>query len=114
MDPRAKPGALTRDVNTRLSAAEADPQTKPALIRFANEDCKAWGPCRRPGRRREMVMIHERAGLNNDGLGGKSLRLKQNVTFRMFGLSYTFGSIYTNVINPRFGSGSGTSISISM
>ncbi|MDP2916015.1 MAG: hypothetical protein Q8O91_11255 [Candidatus Aminicenantes bacterium] len=29
MDPRAKPGALTRDVNTRLSAAEADPQTKP-------------------------------------------------------------------------------------
>ncbi|MDP2914483.1 MAG: hypothetical protein Q8O91_03410 [Candidatus Aminicenantes bacterium] len=51
MDPRAMPGALTRDVNTRLSTAEADPQTKPALIRFANEDCKAWGPCRRPGRR---------------------------------------------------------------
>ncbi|MDP2914612.1 MAG: hypothetical protein Q8O91_04075 [Candidatus Aminicenantes bacterium] len=48
----AKPGALTRDVNTRLSTAEADPQTKPALIRFANEDCNAWGPCRRPGRRR--------------------------------------------------------------
>ncbi|MDP2916121.1 MAG: hypothetical protein Q8O91_11810, partial [Candidatus Aminicenantes bacterium] len=51
VDPRAKPGALTRDVNTRLSTAETDPQTKPALIRFANEDCKAWGPCRRPGRR---------------------------------------------------------------
>ncbi|MDP2915223.1 MAG: hypothetical protein Q8O91_07200, partial [Candidatus Aminicenantes bacterium] len=37
VDPRAKPGALTRDVNTRLSTAETDPQTKPALIRFANE-----------------------------------------------------------------------------
>ena len=24
--------------------------------------------------------------------------------FFMFGLSYTFGSIYTNVVNPRFGS----------
>jgi L-ribulokinase len=29
VDPRVKPGALTRDVNTRLSTAEADPQTKP-------------------------------------------------------------------------------------
>jgi arylsulfatase A-like enzyme/Flp pilus assembly protein TadD len=29
VDPQAKPGALTRDVNTRLSTAEADPQTKP-------------------------------------------------------------------------------------
>jgi hypothetical protein len=29
MDPQAKPGALNRDVNTRLSAAEEDPQTKP-------------------------------------------------------------------------------------
>jgi hypothetical protein len=29
VDPRVKPGALTRDVNTRLSAPEADPQTKP-------------------------------------------------------------------------------------
>jgi tRNA nucleotidyltransferase/poly(A) polymerase len=28
-DPQTKPGALTRDVNTRLSTAEADPQTKP-------------------------------------------------------------------------------------
>jgi hypothetical protein len=50
VDPRAMPGALTRDTDTRLSTAEADPQTKPALIRFANEDCKAWGPCRRPDR----------------------------------------------------------------
>ncbi|MDP2916200.1 MAG: hypothetical protein Q8O91_12215 [Candidatus Aminicenantes bacterium] len=29
VDPRAKPGALTRDVNTRLSTTETDPQTKP-------------------------------------------------------------------------------------
>jgi hypothetical protein len=29
VDPQAKPGALTRDVNARLSTAEADPQTKP-------------------------------------------------------------------------------------
>jgi len=33
--------------------------------------------------------------------------------FFMFGLSYTFGSIYTNVVNPRFGStGSGMSVII--
>ena len=30
------------------------------------------------------------------------------------GLSFSFGSIYSNVVNPRFGSGSGTSINISM
>jgi len=30
------------------------------------------------------------------------------------GISYTFGSILSRVVNPRFGSGSGTSISISM
>ncbi|MDP2914638.1 MAG: hypothetical protein Q8O91_04205 [Candidatus Aminicenantes bacterium] len=60
VDPRAKPGAFTRDVNTRLSTAEADPQTKPALIRFANEDCKAWGPCRRPDRRGEDLNVLDR------------------------------------------------------
>jgi hypothetical protein len=31
----------------------------------------------------------------------------------MFGLSYTFGSIFTNVVNPRFGStGGGMSVII--
>lgn len=30
------------------------------------------------------------------------------------GLSLSFGSIYSNVVNARFGSGSGTSISIHM
>jgi len=29
------------------------------------------------------------------------------------GISYSFGSIFSNVVNPRFGSGGGTSISIS-
>jgi len=27
--------------------------------------------------------------------------------FTYFGLSYTFGSIYNNVVNPRFGNSSG-------
>ncbi|MDP2916196.1 MAG: hypothetical protein Q8O91_12195 [Candidatus Aminicenantes bacterium] len=40
MAPRAKPGALTRNVSTRLSAAETDPHG-------------GRGPCRRPGRRGE-------------------------------------------------------------
>jgi len=34
--------------------------------------------------------------------------------FFMFGLSYTFGSIYTNVVNPRFGSMGGGGMSISI
>jgi len=34
--------------------------------------------------------------------------------FVMVGLSYSFGSIYTNVVNPRFGSMGGGGISISM
>ncbi|MBM3310174.1 MAG: hypothetical protein FJY80_01560 [Candidatus Aminicenantes bacterium] len=32
--------------------------------------------------------------------------------FAIFGLSYTFGSIYTNVVNPRFGSAGGGGIRI--
>ena len=34
--------------------------------------------------------------------------------FLVFGFSYTFGSIYTNVVNPRFGSVGGGGVSISM
>ncbi len=33
--------------------------------------------------------------------------------FMSFGLTYTFGSIYTNVVNPRFGSGGGSTMTIS-
>ncbi len=36
----------------------------------------------------------------------KELRTKYNF-FTHFGLSYTFGSIYNNVVNPRFGGGGG-------
>ncbi len=44
VDPRAKPGALTRDESTRLSTAEEDPQIKhgtpaaaPAAVEFLGE-----------------------------------------------------------------------------
>jgi len=54
--------------------------------------------------------------------GGSSLeevllRRRQLATtydyFFSIGLSYTFGSIFSNIVNPRFGSGSGTSIRLS-
>jgi (E)-4-hydroxy-3-methylbut-2-enyl-diphosphate synthase len=47
-DPRAKPGALTRDANTRLSTAEADPQTKPGAPTAASA---AVDPSAKPGAR---------------------------------------------------------------
>jgi hypothetical protein len=34
--------------------------------------------------------------------------------FTSFGFTYTFGSIYNNVVNPRFGSSGGSGISISI
>jgi hypothetical protein len=33
--------------------------------------------------------------------------------FTSFGLNYTFGSIYNNVVNPRFGNNGGGGMSIS-
>jgi len=46
------------------------------------------------------------------------LRLKQLATgydyYLSVGLSFTFGSVNSTLVNPRFGTGSGTSISISM
>jgi len=33
--------------------------------------------------------------------------------FTMFGFTYTFGSIYNNVVNPRFGNGGGGGMSFS-
>ncbi|MDP2914286.1 MAG: FAD binding domain-containing protein [Candidatus Aminicenantes bacterium] len=45
MNPRVKSGALTRDLNTRLSAAEADPQTKPGAPAAApGEEHEARSP----------------------------------------------------------------------
>ena len=34
--------------------------------------------------------------------------------FTSFGFTYTFGSIYNNVVNPRFGNSGGGGISISI
>jgi hypothetical protein len=34
--------------------------------------------------------------------------------FTSFGLTYTFGSIYNNVVNPRFGNNGGGGMSFSM
>jgi hypothetical protein len=46
------------------------------------------------------------------------LQRKQMATqyeyFTGFGFTYTFGSIYNNVVNPRFGNSGGGGISISI
>jgi hypothetical protein len=64
--------------------------------------------------------IHNQLSLPKQGADRDEtlLRIRQLETnydyFFMVGLSYTFGSIYNNIVNPRFGSSSsGTSISIS-
>lgn len=46
----------------------------------------------------------------------RQIQLPTNYTYStFFGLSYTFGSIYNNIVNPRFGSsGGGSTIMISM
>ncbi len=63
--------------------------------------------------------IHDQLGLRKGDLSLEEVLLqrKQLATnysyFLAFGVSFTFGSIYTNVVNPRFGRLSGSSISIS-
>lgn len=58
-------------------------------------------------------LIHDQLGLVKGGASTEEilLRRKEVATqyqyFTYFGLSYTFGSIYNNVVNPRFGGGSG-------
>jgi len=46
------------------------------------------------------------------------LRLRELETqfeyFTSFGLTYTFGSIYNNVVNPRFGNSGGGGMTIIM
>ncbi len=63
-------------------------------------------------------IIHDQLSLPGGGATRDELLLRQielettyNYRFSV-GLSFTFGSIYSKVVNPRFGSGSG-SISIS-
>ncbi|MFC1561269.1 hypothetical protein ACFL4V_02215, partial [Candidatus Latescibacterota bacterium] len=53
--------------------------------------------------------IHDQLSLPGKGATEEEILLhrKQLATqydfFTYFGLSYTFGSIYTNIVNPRFG-----------
>ena len=64
-------------------------------------------------------LIHDQLGLVKGGATKEEvlLRRKELATqfqyFTMFGFSYTFGSIYNNVVNPRFGNGGGGGMMIS-
>jgi hypothetical protein len=65
------------------------------------------------------AMIHDQLALVKGGATREEILLKRKELatvfsyFTYFGLSYTFGSIYNNVVNPRFGNSSGgMSISI--
>jgi hypothetical protein len=64
-------------------------------------------------------LIHDQLGLVKGGATTEEvlLRRKELATqfqyFGSFGLTFTFGSIYNNVVNPRFGNSSGGGMSIS-
>lgn len=59
------------------------------------------------------ALVHDQLSLVKGGASKEDvlLRIKELETnFRYnthFGISYTFGSIYKNVVNPRFGGGGG-------
>ncbi|MFN8240214.1 MAG: hypothetical protein U0X39_05615 [Bacteroidales bacterium] len=65
-------------------------------------------------------LIHDQLGLTKNGATAEEvlLRRKELATqfqyFTMFGFSYTFGSIYNNVVNPRFGNNGGGGMTIIM
>lgn len=65
-------------------------------------------------------LIHDQLGLVKGGASTEEvlLRRKQLETqysyFTSFGFSYTFGSIYNNVVNPRFGNSGGGGMTIIM
>jgi hypothetical protein len=65
-------------------------------------------------------IIHDQLGLVKGGATTQEvlLRRKQLATqyqyFTMFGFTFTFGSIYNNVVNPRFGNGGGGGMTIMM
>jgi len=58
-------------------------------------------------------LIHDQLGLVKGGATTEEILLRrreletQYEFYTSFGLTYTFGSIYNNVVNPRFGSSSG-------
>jgi hypothetical protein len=66
------------------------------------------------------AMVHDQLGLVKQNLSVDEilLRRKELATqfeyFTSFGFTYTFGSIYNNVVNPRFGNSGGGGISISI
>lgn len=61
----------------------------------------------------EAAYINDQLNLRKGGLteAERLLRLKEQATNYSIGgsisITYTFGSIYNNVVNPRFGSGGG-------
>jgi hypothetical protein len=65
-------------------------------------------------------LIHDQLGLVKGGASTEEvlLRRKELATqfqyFTVFGFSYTFGSIYNNVVNPRFGNHGGGGMTIIM
>jgi hypothetical protein len=65
-------------------------------------------------------LIHDQLGLVKAGATTAEvlLRRKELATqfqyYTMFGFTYTFGSIYNNVVNPRFGNSGGGGMSISI
>lgn len=66
-----------------------------------------------------ISLIHDQLGLVKGGATTQEvlLRVKELKTqfqyFTSFGFTYTFGSIYNNVVNPRFGNSGGGGMSIS-
>jgi hypothetical protein len=61
----------------------------------------------------QLALAKGDATLEEVLLQRRQLQTTYNYFFSV-GLSLSFGSIYSNVVNPRFGTGSGTSISISL
>ena len=57
--------------------------------------------------------VHDQLSLRKEGATPEDILLERRAMetsfryFTHFGLSYTFGSIYNNVVNPRFGGGGG-------
>ncbi|NOZ55257.1 MAG: hypothetical protein GXO73_00510, partial [Calditrichaeota bacterium] len=55
--------------------------------------------------------IHDQLSLPKKGASREEVLLRRRMLattysyFVSFGVSYTFGSIYTNIVNPRFGGG---------
>ena len=60
----------------------------------------------------QLALVRGAASLEEILLRQRQLETSYNY-FLMFGLNYTFGSIFTNVVNPRFGRSGGGSMNLS-